>query len=132
MSTDGDDDELEQLRQQTDVGTRADSSTPSESSDELEATIVDLLAEIESGETGKTLSLRDARLTALVRGLEETDGLADVGTALQEALGREPDPDAVDRSEVLRLAVRVGLEEAAPDVIEKARDGYAQHASEQF
>jgi len=132
MSTNGDDDELEQLRQETDVGTRADSSTPSESSGDLEAAIIEVLEEIEAGETGKTLSLRDGRLTALIRGLEETDGLEDVGTALQEELEREVDPDAVDRSEVLRLAVRLGLQEAAPDVVDAAREGYAEHASDQF
>ena len=132
MSPNGDDEDLEELRQQTDVGTRADSSTPNEGSGELETAIVKLLGEIESGDTGKTLSLRDAQLTALIRGLEETDALDDVGTALQEELGRETDPDAVDRSEVLRLAVRLGLQEATPDVVETARDAHAQYASEQF
>lgn len=132
MSPNGDDEDLEELRQQTDVGTRADSSTPSEDSGELETAIVELLGEIESGDTGKTLSLRDAQLTALIRGVEDTGGLDDVGTALQEELGREADPDAVDRSEVLRLAVRLGLQEAAPDVVETARDAHAQYASEQF
>lgn len=127
-----DDDELEQLRQQTDVGTRAQEATPSDESTDLEDAMVTLLAAVEAGETSKTLSVRDARLTALVRALEETGELEEVGADLQEALGREAAPDAIDRSEVLRLAVRLGLQEAAPDLLETARDAYGRHASEQF
>lgn len=126
------DDELEQLRQQTDVGTRAQSETPGEESTDLEDAVVALLADVEDGEVSKTLSVRDARLTALVRALEETDGLDDVGAALREELGREADADGTDRSEMLRLAVRLGLQEAAPEVLDTARDAYARHASEQF
>lgn len=126
------DDELEQLRQQTDVGTRAQSSTPGEGTSDLEDVMVALLADVEDGEVSKTLSVRDARLTALVRALEETEGLDDVGASLREELGREADADGTDRSEVLRLAVRLGLQEAAPEVLESARDAYAKHASEQF
>ncbi|MCQ4334824.1 hypothetical protein KM295_15320 [Natronomonas sp. F2-12] len=126
------DDELEQLREQTDVGTRAQSATPGEEPTDLEDAMVALLADVEGGEVSKTLSVRDARLTALVRALEETGDLADVGAALQEELGREADADGIDRSEMLRLAVRLGLQEAAPEVLDSARDAYARHASEQF
>ena len=126
------DEELEQLRQQTDVGTRAQSSTPGEQERDLEDAMVSLLSDVEAGDISKTLSVRDARLTALVRALEETGDLEDVGTALQEELGRETDADEIDRSEVLRLAVRLGFQEAVPQVLDTARDAYARHASEQF
>jgi hypothetical protein len=126
------DEELEQLREQTDVGTRAQSSTPGEESADLEDAMVALLAEVEGGEVSKTLSVRDERLTALVRALEETGGLDDVGAALRNELGREADADDVDRSEMLRLAVRLGLQEAAPEILDTARDANARHASEQF
>lgn len=126
------DDELEQLRQKTDVGTRAQSPTPGERESDLEDAMVSLLGDVEAGEISKTLSVRDARLTALVRALEESGDLDDVGTALQEELGREADADGIDRSEVLRLAVRLGLQEAAPEVLDSARDAYARHASEKF
>ena len=126
------DDELEQLRQKTDVGTRAQSATPGEQESDLEDAMVSLLGDVEAGEISKTLSVRDARLTALVRALEESGDLDDVGTALQEELGREADADEIDRSEVLRLAVRLGLQEAAPEVLDTARNAYARHASDQF
>lgn len=126
------DEELEELRQQTDVGTRANSSTPVEQQPDLEDLMVALLADIESGEVSKTLSVRDARLTAVVRALEESDELDDVGTALQEELGRETDANDIDRSEILRLAIRLGLQEATPEVLDTARDASARHASEKF
>ena len=126
------DEELDQLRQQTDVGTRAQSSTPGEQERDLEDAMVSLLGDVEAGDISKTLSVRDARLAALVRALEETGDLEDVGTALQEELGREADADEIDRSEVLRLAVRLGLQEAVPEVLDTARDAYARHASKQF
>jgi hypothetical protein len=127
-----DDEELEQLREDTELGTRAEYSTPSEETTNLEDTMVALLADVEAGEISKTLSVRDERLTALVRALEETDGLDDVGEALREELGREADAEGTDRSEVLRLAVRLGLQKAAPEVLDTARDASARHASEQF
>ena len=125
-------DELEDLREQTDVGTRAEAEPVSDDANELEDAIVTLLGEVESGDVSKTLSMRDEQLAALVRGLEETDSLDDVGTPLREALGRDGETDVTDRSELLRLAVRVGLREAAPEVIETAREASARHASEQF
>ena len=127
-----DDEELEQLREDTELGTRAEYSTPSEETTNLEDTMVALLADVEAGEVSKTLSVRDERLTALVRALEETGGLEDVGEALREELGREADADETDRSEMLRLAVRLGLQKAAPEVLDTARDASARHASEQF
>ncbi len=126
------DEELEELRQKTDIGTRAESSTSGSQPSDLEDSMVALLGDIEAGEVSKTLSVRDSRLTALIRALEETGELADVGIALQEELGRGTDASEIDRSELLRLAVRLGLQEAVPEALDTARDAYARHASERF
>lgn len=131
MSSDDDvDEELAELREQTDPGTRAAEATPDDS-DELEDAIVATLRAIDRGEVSKTLSLRDERLTALVRGLEETDDLDAAGQALREHLDRD-DTDEIDRSEFLRLAVRAGLQEAAPDVLDTAKQANGRYAAEQF
>ena len=126
------DDELEELRKQTDVGTRAEAESAGDGTDGLEDAIVTLLGEVERGDISKTLSVRDEQLTALIRGLEETGSLDDVGTSLKEELGRDDDEAMTDRSELLRLAVRLGMQEAAPEVVETAREANARHASEQF
>lgn len=125
-----DNDELQDLREQTDVGTRIEESESMERT--LEDAMVDILEDVTDGSRSSTLSMRDERLAALVQALEEMDTLDDVGATLQEALGQEAEPDEIDRSELLRLAVRVGLSEAAPEVLESAREGYARHASQDF
>lgn len=126
------DDELEELRAKTDVGTRAQAGGDDDTESELEDAMVALLGEVEDGTVSKTLSVRDARLAALVRSLEETGEIDAVGEALRQELDRSSDGDSVDRSELLRLAVRLGLREAAPGVLDTARDAYGRHASEQF
>lgn len=127
-------DDLQELKEQTDPGTRAESGADGDENDqdELEDAIVELLGDVEDGSTSKTLSVRDERLAALVRALEQTGEIDDVGGAFNEQLGRDPNSDDVDRSELLRLAVRLGLQEAAPEVLDTARDAYARRASEQF
>jgi hypothetical protein len=133
MSGDEDsvDEELAQLREQTDPGTRVDDGDDT-SGAALEDAIVSALRDIDAGETAKTLSLRDERLAALARGLEETGELAEVGAALQEELGRDTAPGDIDRSELLRLALILGLEQAASDVTETARGAYGRYAAEGF
>lgn len=127
-----DDDELEKLREETNVGTRAELTSTAQESVELEDAMVALLGAVEDGDVSKTLSVRDARLAALVRALEETGELDDVGEALREELGRESGGGGTDRSEMLRLAVRLGLQEAASEILDTARDASARHASERF
>jgi len=122
------DPDLEELRQQTQRTDRLDQSTTVDD-DDLVEDLVDALAAIESGERAKTFAARDESVTALLTMLaDREDELADVGTSLQEALGRDVDPDALDRSELVRLAVRLGLREAAPEYLELLADASAEHA----
>lgn len=130
--------DVEELRKQHQKGSRvtgaaAGSEEPSDEVNPLEEAMVTSFAQIEAGETAKSLSVRDGQLASLIHGLEtEPDELEAVGIALQKALDREPDPEAIDRSEVLRLAVRVGLRETAPEVVETARNAQARHLTNQF
>ncbi|WP_134671552.1 hypothetical protein [Halorussus marinus] len=122
------DPDLEELRQQTQRTDRLDQSTTVDDGDLVED-LVDALAAIESGEQAKTFAARDESVTALLTMLaDREDELADVGTSLQEALGRDVDPEALDRSELVRLAVRLGLREAAPEYLELLADASAEHA----
>jgi hypothetical protein len=61
-----------------------------------------------------------------------TRELAEVGAALQKELGRDSAPEEIGRSELLRLALILGLEQAASDVTETARGAYGQYAAEDF
>jgi hypothetical protein len=128
-----DDEDLQDLREQTEVQTRAQSGgSDSVGPADLEREIFEQLEAIERGETSKTLSVRDKNLTALIRALEETGKIEEVGVALQDGLGLDVDPDAIDRSELLRLAIRWGISEASPEAIDRARSAHSRHASQQF
>ena len=130
--------DVEELRKRHQKGSRVTGAATESKEAEaevssLEQAMVTAFEEIEAGKTAKSLSLRDGQLASLIHGLEmEPDELETVGIALQEALDREIDPEAIDRSEVLRLAVRVGLREAAPETVETARNAQARHLTRRF
>jgi hypothetical protein len=50
-----------------------------------------------------------------------------VGHSLQQRLGT--DTAEIDRSEVLRLALRLGFQEAAPEEFDAVRDAVQKHAT---
>lgn len=84
------------------------------------------LEAIKQGDKQKTISVWDGDMAAVIRALEEDDELTeigeDLGVALQRELGREENVDDLDRSEVLRMTFRLGLQNAAPDVVEDLVD----------
>ena len=128
------DPDLEELRQQTQRTDRlAESTAGGDEDDDLVEDLVDALAAIDSGEQAKTFAARDESVTALLTTLaDREEDLEAVGTSLQGALGRDVDRDALDRSEIVRLAVRLGLREAAPEYLDLLADASAKHARRNF
>ncbi|WP_135823222.1 hypothetical protein [Halostella litorea] len=122
------DDDLAELRKQTEQGDRIDEAATEQ---EKQALVEDILAELEAidaGEQQKTVSVWDGHLAAFVRALEENpDRMEDVGHALQQRLGL--DESEPDRSDVLRLALRLGFQEAAPDQFEAVREAARKQAT---
>jgi hypothetical protein len=82
--------------------------------------IQDSRRQIDADEVTEQLSARDVRLAALIRALEETDQLADIAAEAGAALGRNTDDVPETRAETLRLLIRVGLHEVAPETIQTA------------
>lgn len=109
-----DDDELAALREQTAHGDRLDTAADGAETAALVAAIRDELTAIEAGDKQKTVSVWDGHIAAFIHGLEDApDHRQAVGHALQAELDREQ--TAVDRSELIRLALRVGFKQAAPE-----------------
>jgi hypothetical protein len=124
------DENLDQLREQSQRGSRLQESDESET--ELVDELVVALEEIESGDRRKTIAVRDKPVAALLKTLDDNpDDIAAVGQALQQALGRDTDEE-FDRSEISRLAFRVGLQEAAPKYMEQLQDAHAEHMKDQL
>jgi predicted TPR repeat methyltransferase len=118
------DDELERLREQSERGSRLEEpDTDTELLDDLVAAF----EEIDAGDRGKTIALRDEPMAALLGALESNpEEFTAVGQALQRELDRDVDEE-FDKSELLRLALRVGIEEAAPHYLEQLHDAHAEH-----
>ena len=70
----------------------------------------------------ENLTFRDANLSALMRGLEETGQLTDIAAKAEASLDRDSSDAAVSISNGLRLLVRVGLQEVAPETIQIATE----------
>lgn len=116
------DEELDELREATERGDRLQEDARHEATAAFRKGVVEMLNELEAGERQKTVSVWDGGLAAFVGALEETGDLEPVGVALQETLNQEADPNGIDRSEVLRLALRLGFREAAPEYLDAARE----------
>lgn len=122
------DDELAALREQTSQGDRIDQAASAEQKQVLVDAIVEELEAIDAGEQQKTLSVWDGALAAFIRALEDNpDQLEAVGNSLQQRLGT--DTAEIDRSEVLRLALRLGFQEAASEEFDAVRDAVQKHAT---
>lgn len=120
------DDDLEELRRQTDRRSRLDEEAGKADTADFQARVQTALEELDAGDRQKTLSVWDGPLAAFVAALDEEDMEA-VGTQLQATLGVDEDPAAIDRSEVLRLALRAGFREAAPEYLESAQAAVREH-----
>jgi len=128
MTSDRKDDDLAALREQTSQGDRLDEADSAEKKRALVEEIVSELEAIDDGEKQKTVSVWDGNLAAFVRALENNpDRMENVGHALQQRL--DVDIGETDRSEILRLALRLGFQEAAPDEFDAVREAVGKQAT---
>ncbi|MDQ2055520.1 MULTISPECIES: hypothetical protein [unclassified Halobellus] len=122
------DDDLEKLRQEESHGNRLDRDDPSAQPDFVDA-LDEALEAVENGETGDTITAYDPTLAAVLRALEEDDRLDDVFEQLQEAYDGNSGLDSASRSAIIRLAVRVGLQEGTADVMDDLREAINRRQS---
>ncbi len=87
--------------------------------------MADAYEAIDAGDVSSNLTLRDDNLAALFRGLEQSGRLADVGEQATDELDRD-DEDTDSRAAVLRLLVRIGLQETDASVIDAGKAGRKQ------
>lgn len=117
--------ETEGGRTQTEAAVEKESDAVS-----LEDAVKEAYEQLDDGELPENLTIRDEHLAALFAGLGETGQLEDVGEAAADALDR--DADGLDaRATVLRLLVRVALDEVAPEMIESAKEGRREFLASQ-
>jgi hypothetical protein len=125
------DEDLAALREQTSQGDRIDEASEEADQQEFVDDIVAELEAIENGENQKTVSVWDGHLAAFIRALEENpERMGTVGHNLQQRL--DFDESEVDRSEILRLALRLGFQQAAPEEFEAIREAAQQQATKKL
>jgi hypothetical protein len=124
-------DDVENAFEEAKNQTRYKAEAPSELS--LSEAIQEHHAGIEAGEETEQMSFRDERIAALMRGLEDTDQLDDLARDAESALDREKNTTE-GRAATLRLLVRIGLQEIAPErvqtAVEARREYQAQYKNE--
>lgn len=134
MSNSGNDGDvdIETLRQQTETGSRLQedaANTDAEDADAFKQDLIAALSERQEVGSQRTVSFWDGELAGLLDALEaHPERLRAVGVALQEALGRDPNPEEIDRSEVVQLATRLGFQEATPELVESWREAVGDAA----
>jgi ABC-type transporter MlaC component len=123
--------DLAHLREATDHGDRLEKATEEVDRAELQESVTEYLVEIEDGDRQKTVSVWDGEIAALLSALEDhPEEMTRVGNALRETLDSDTDTnDDVGRSEIIRLALRVGLREATPEDIETVRKAVRDYAT---
>lgn len=129
----GDEPDLDTLREQTDTGNRLSQDTSKQSSESnvnpFEQSLRNALSERQEAGAQRTVSVWDGELAALLDALEgNPDRMESVGMALQDALGRDPNPEEIDRTGVMQLAIRSGLQNADPELVETWREAVADAA----
>lgn len=130
MADDDDELDLDELKRQTQSGDRLDAQADNDAQQELKAAILDELERIDAGEEQKTVSIWDGPVAAYVRALDEQpEQRAEVGDALRRQLDVDAE-DEIDRSELVRYAIRLGFRQAAPDKFETLKESVQEHATE--
>jgi|GEM_PF-4187074 len=118
------DDEIEELRRQTEKGDRIDERTGGEDGSDL----VDAILEELDGQETKTVSVWSPPIAALVSVMEDQPVVRE---RLAAALGID-EPGSAERSDVLKAILREGISGADPELWESVREAYAEHTVEEL
>ena len=114
-STDSDtEEELQALRKEDSHGTRADPGPEQDFVDVL----VSALDAADNGEATDTISAYDPTLAAVLGALDEDEQLEATFDRLRDSYDGNSGLEEPTKSAIIRLAVRVGLQEGAGDVME--------------
>jgi hypothetical protein len=113
--SENDNPDLEALREEASTGNRLEADDPTAQSDFVDA-LVATLNSIEDGDSSETVTAYDPRLAATLEALEDDGQLEDVFNHGDAGL------DTASRSAIIRLAVRVGLQEGADGVMDDLRE----------
>jgi hypothetical protein len=117
MTDDNIDDKLNELREEESKGNRLDRDDPQSQPDFVGA-LDEALEAISQGELSDTITAYDPKLAAVLQALEEDGRMDGIFEELQEAYDGDSGLQKASRSAIIRLAVRVGLQEGTDSVLD--------------
>ena len=117
MTDDNIDDKLNELREEESKGNRLDRDDPQSQPDFVDA-LDEALEAISQDELSDTITAYDPKLAAVLQALEKDDQMDDVFEQLQDAYDGDSGLQKPSRSAIIRLAVRVGLQEGTDSVLD--------------
>jgi hypothetical protein len=125
MTDDDIDDKLNELREEESKGNRLDRDDPQSQPDFVDA-LDEALEAISQGELSDTITAYDPKLAAVLQALEKDDQMDDVFEQLQNAYDGDSGLQKPSRSAIIRLAVRVGLQEGTDSVLDDLEEAVNQ------
>lgn len=121
------DDKLDELRKEESKGNRLDRDNP-QSQPDLADGIEDSLDRVDQGEMSDTITAFDPTLAALLDALSDDDEeIEAVYDNLREAYDGNSGVDRQSKSGIIRLAIRVGLQEGSEETIESLAEAISRH-----
>ncbi|WP_193308731.1 hypothetical protein [Halorubrum halophilum] len=117
MTDDNIDDKLNEMREEESKGNRLDRDDPDSQRNFVDV-LDDALEATSEGETSNNITAYDPKLAAVLHALEEDGRIDDVFEQLQDAYDGDSGLQKSSRSAIIRLAVRVGLQEGTDSVLD--------------
>lgn len=125
------DDELAELRAQSTSGGGNRIDADQKKSESAVDDLVASMEKVEDGDLSKTISFWDPEGAAILNVLlSNPERLKRFAEACGDRLETNVDVEDADRSDVLKLAWRVGLAEVDPELLENAREARRKRAIE--
>lgn len=123
--------QLEQLEGETRVGERTDGPTASMDDRDPVAELVACITAVREGEATQSFGARDNQIAAYLAYLSaHPETMRAVGEEATDQLTRSPSVNHEQKSGIVRLLFRLGLQEAMPEHDEQLGDAIATYARE--
>lgn len=122
--------ELERLKDETRVGDRTDATPESSSSDpDPVDELVKYIVAVRDGDTTQSFGARDDQIAAYLAYVNDNPEMMQaVGEAAAEKLDRVPNIEYEQKSGLVRLLFRLGLQEAMPEHDDQLGQAIAEYA----
>lgn len=120
--------ELERLKDETRVGGRAD-AVGDASTDDPVAELVGYITAVRDGDATQSFGAKDDQIAAYLAYLSDhPETMRAVGEAATDNLDRSPNVNYEQKSGIVRLLFRLGLQEAMPEHDDQLGDAIAEYA----